>query len=110
MTDELKHSGITIEKEYSHMKNRTDGIWAALSVLIMVLLLRYHATVPKPLILSGLIAIVGIIRILRVRNSYQGSEEEKQEFNKIVRRSVILGPIIAIAFIAVVVIWKLKVG
>ena len=87
-----------------------NGAWALLSVLICVILLRYHETAPKPLIFTGLIAIVGIIRIIRVRNSYQGSEEEKQEFNKIVRRSVILGPIIAIAFIAVVVIWKLKVG
>ena len=87
-----------------------NGMWALLSVLICVLLLRYHATAPKPLILTGLIAIVGILRILRIRNSYQGSEEDKQEFNRIVRRSVILGPIIAIAFIAVVVFLRLKIG
>ena len=87
-----------------------NGMWALLSVLICVILLRYHETVPKPLILTGVIAIVGILRILRIRNSYQGSEEDKQEFNRIVRRSVILGPIIAIAFIAVLVVLRLKIG
>ena len=50
-----------------------NGMWALLSVLICVLLLRYHATAPKPLILTGVIAIVGILRILRIRNSYQGN-------------------------------------
>ena len=87
-----------------------NGAWALLSVLICVILLRYHETAPKPLIFTGLIAIVGIIRIIRVRNSYQGSEEEKREFNRIVRRSVILAPIIAIAFIAIVVFLRLKIG
>jgi len=57
-----------------------------------------------------LLVVVGIFRIVKNRNRFQGSEKERREFKMIVNRSLILAPIIAIAFIAIVVLIKIKFG
>ena len=66
--------------------------------------------IPMPLVASVVIVLLGISRSISARNRHQGSEEDRKKFNKIVIRSVILAPIITIAFIALVVFIKLKLG
>ena len=66
--------------------------------------------IPMPLVASVVIVLLGVSRIISARNRHQGSNEDRKKFNKIVIRSVILGPIIAIVFITVVVLIKLKMG
>ena len=78
------------------------------SMFILRIKTRQH--IPMPLVASVVIVLLGISRLISARNRHQGSEEDRQKFNKIVIRSAILGPIIAIAFITVVVLIKLKLG
>ena len=60
--------------------------------------------VPMPLIGCALLVLVGPFRILTIRKDFQGSEEDRNKFRKIVIRSVILTIIIVAVFITVTVI------
>lgn len=97
------------------MKNKPNIIQTILNVAIVlfiavffVIRIKTGEYIPLPLIASIIIALVGISRIIATRKRFQGSEESQKEYKKIVTRSVILAPIIAIAFIALVVFIKLK--
>ena len=60
--------------------------------------------VPMPLIGCALLVLVGLFRIFTIRKDFQGSEEDRNKFKKIVIRSVILTIIIVTVFITVTVI------
>lgn len=65
---------------------------------------------PLPLAASVVIVLVGIFRLIATRKKFQGSEESRKQYNKIVAKSIILAPIIVIIFIALVVLIRLKFG
>jgi len=97
------------------MKNKTNIIQRILNAAIVLFIAIFFVVriktgeyMPLPLVASIIIVIVGISRIIATRKRFQDSEENRKEYKKIVTRSGILGPIIAIAFIALVVFIKLK--
>jgi len=99
------------------MKNKPNIIQTVLNIAIVVFIAFFFVIriktgeyIPLPLVATILIALVGVSRIIAIRKRFQGSEESRTEYKKIVTRSVILGPIIAIAFITLVVLIKLKFG
>lgn len=57
-----------------------------------------------PLIGYALMVLVGLMRIFAIRKDFQGNEEDRKKFNKIVIRSVILGILIVTIFVVVAVI------
>lgn len=64
--------------------------------------------VPMPLIGCALMVLVGLFRIFTIRKGFQGSEEDRKKFSKIVIRSVILALIIVAVFVTVVVLVKIN--
>ena len=99
------------------MKNKPSIIQTVLNLCIVlfiacffILRIKTGEYLPLPLAASIIIVLVGASRIIANRRKFQCSEEGRQQYNKIVVKSVILGPIIAIAFIALVVFIKLKLG
>ena len=66
--------------------------------------------ISKPLVVGLLIVPVGIYNILSHRKRFQGSDEERKQFNKIVIRSVILAPIIMAVFLTITVLIMLRTG
>ena len=99
------------------MKDKPNIIQTILNIFIVVFIVCFFIVrvktgsfIPLPLTASVLIILVGVSRIIAIRKRFQGSEESRTEYKKIVTRSVILGPIIAIAFITLVVLIKLKFG
>lgn len=64
--------------------------------------------VPMPLIGCALMVLVGLFRIFTIRKDFQGSEEDRKKFSKIVIRSVILALIIVAVFVTVVVLVKVN--
>ena len=99
------------------MKNKFSTIQTILNVAVVVFIACFFVVriktgeyMPLPLAASILIVLVGVSRIIATRKRFQGSEESRKEYKKIVTKSVILAPIIAIAFIALVVLIKLKSG
>ena len=99
------------------MKNKPNIIQTILNIAIVlfiacffVIRIKTGEYIPLPLVASILIVLVGVSRIIATHKRFQGSEESRKEYKRIVTRSVILGPIIAIAFIALVVFIKLKLG
>ena len=76
---------------------------------IIVLRIKAGQHIPMPLIGCVLLVLIGISRIISARDRHQGSEEDRKKFNKIVIRSVILAPVLAFAFIAIVVLIRLNV-
>lgn len=99
------------------MKNKPNIIQTVLNVSIVVFIacffilrIKTGEYLPLPLAASILIALVGVSRIIANRKKFQSSDEGRGQYNKIVVKSLILAPIITIAFIAVVVFIKLKLG
>ena len=99
------------------MKNKPNIIQTVLNVSIVVFIacffilrIKTGEYLPLPLAASILIALVGVSRIIANRKKFQGSDEGRRQYNKIVVKSLILAPIITIAFIALVVFIKLKLG
>jgi len=60
--------------------------------------------VPMPLVGCALMVLVGLFRIFTIRKDFQGSEEDRKKFSKIVIRSVIPALIIVAVFVTVVVV------
>ena len=60
--------------------------------------------VPMPLIGCVLMVLVGLFRISAIRKDFQGSEEDRKKFSKIVVRSIILGILITTVFVVFAVI------
>ena len=100
------------------MRNNKDKIIHLVQILTRILILPIMCAisygtksyVPMVLGVAALVILLGISRIKLIGQRFQGSEESQKEYKKIVTRSVILAPIIAIAFIALVVIIRLKLG
>ena len=100
------------------MRNNKDRIIHLVQILTRILILPIMCAisygtksyVPMVLGMAALVILLGISRIKLIGQRFQGSEESHKEYKKIVTRSVILGPIIAIAFIALVVLIRLKLG
>ena len=100
------------------MRNNKDRIIHLVQILTRILILPIMCVisygtksyVPMVLGMAALVILLGISRIKLIGHRFQDSEESRKEYKKIVTRSVILGPIIAIAFIALVVLIRLKLG
>ena len=99
------------------MSKKASVIYKILSGFILlffvyriILGIRAGQHIPMPLFGCVLLILVGLYRIFAIRKSFQGSDEERKTFNKIVIRSVILGLIIMVVFVTVVVLVKLKMG
>ena len=61
--------------------------------------------VPMPLIGCALMVLVGLFRISAIRKDFQGSEEERKKFNKIVLKSIVLGILIITVFVVCSVLY-----
>lgn len=66
--------------------------------------------ISKPLVVGLIMVSVGIYNIFSHRKRFQGSDEERKQFNEIVVRSVILTPIILTVFLTIAVLISLKMG
>jgi len=66
--------------------------------------LRAGEHIPTPLIIAGLIVLVGVFRILAIRKDYQGRTGDNKEFNKVFLRSVILAILIVTCVVVVAVL------
>ena len=94
---------------YYAMRALRIVFWVCVAYFIF-LSIKSGEYISKPLVIGLLVIPVGIYNILSIRKSFQGSEAERKQFNKIVLRSVILTPIIVVVFLTVVVLIKLKMG
>ena len=100
------------------MRNNKDRIIHLVQILTRILILPIMCAigygiksyVPMVLGMAALVILLGISRIKLIGQRFQDNEESRKEYKKIVTRSVILGPIIAIAFITLVVFIRLKLG
>ena len=69
-----------------------------------VLSIRAGEHIPTPLIIAGLIVLVGVFRILAIRKDYQSRTGDNKEFNKVFLRSVILAILIVTGVVVVAVL------
>jgi len=98
------------------MKINKERIIHLLQIVIKVLILPVMCAisygtksyVPMVLGLAALIMLFGISRIKLIDRRFEGSEEERQNYRRIVIRSIILAPIIVIVFVTIVVIISLN--
>ena len=61
--------------------------------------------VPMPLIGCALMVLVGLFRIFAIRKDFQGTEENRKKFNKIVLKSIGLSILIVTVFVVCVVVY-----
>ena len=94
---------------YAAMRMLRIAFWVCVAYFAF-LSFKAGEYISKPLVVGLLIVPAGIYNIIQIRKSFQGSDEERKTFNKIVIRSVILGLIIMMVFVTVVVLIKLKMG
>jgi len=102
-------------KGENDMKDKHNIIQTILNIFIVVFIVCFFVVrvktgsfIPLPLTASVLIILVGVSRIIATRKRFQGCDESRNEYKKIVRRSIILAPIITIAFISLIVFIKNK--
>ena len=69
-----------------------------------VLSIQAGEHIPTPLIIAGLIVLVGVFRILAIRKDYQSRTGDNREFNKVFLRSVILAILIVTGVVVVAVL------
>lgn len=111
----IKKSAFTwvndMKKDFNAKTQQEKNVYITLRVIQISILLFYayklfmrittgqHISTP----LAGclFIALIGISRIISVRNNFQGSEDEQRKFNKMVLRSAFLA--IGIVFCVIVV-------
>lgn len=103
-----------MDKRTNTKKPLQIALWilqiAAILIFAYVIFLRFQAGqhISMPAIGCVVLVLLGVVRIVSARNRHQSSEEDQKKFRKITIRSVILAPILAIAFITIVVLIKLN--
>ena len=94
------------------MKNKKVAFISRIACIAFLLYFVYRLIlgaqsgqhIPMPLIGCALMVLVGLMRIFAIRKDFQGNEEDRKKFNKIVIRSIILGILIVTVFVVVAVI------
>lgn len=61
--------------------------------------------VSMPMIGCVLMVLIGLFRIFTIREDFQGSEEDRKKFNKIVLKSIALSILIVTVFVVCVVLY-----